>query len=378
MKTKSALVMASVAGLASVAVAGPEKVGPVVTDQNQMRPAGHIVIDMNGEPGIAGPTFRYDNLPIDNLGSATLGFLPGQSIFEPDRSNWIADDATLIDGGPELDAIGATVWNCFDSDGNGFCDNPDVTPGEPLGPTIISVDVSMIFLADWDPGAAVFIDPDSGSTAGEIVEIDFGTIDLTNVGGLAPAFFVAFTFSDIAADNDIIVPTEIAGDNPTIGAADDFPQELAGSDLTFIGISARNPVTVDQGDVGEDATVADIGFIGFNQVQNEVTDWSIDAFALGETGFVFFGGDPIANFGFEFATVGDAPNPCPPDLTGPGGDGVPDGNVTADDFFFYLGLFSAGDPDADLTGPGGDGVPDGNVSADDFFFYLGLFAAGCP
>jgi len=35
-------------------------------------------------------------------------------------------------------------------------------------------------------------------------------------------------------------------------------------------------------------------------------------------------------------------------------------------------------PAADLTGPGGDGVPDGSLTSDDFFFYLGLFAAGCP
>jgi len=76
-------------------------------------------------------------------------------------------------------------------------------------------------------------------------------------------------------------------------------------------------------------------------------------------------------------TCSDA-DPCPADLTGPGGDGVPDGNLSSDDFFFYLGLFSSGDPQADLTGPGGDGVPDGNLTGDDFFFYLGQFAAGCP
>jgi len=75
---------------------------------------------------------------------------------------------------------------------------------------------------------------------------------------------------------------------------------------------------------------------------------------------------------------GSVDKPCPADLTGPGGDGVPDGNLTGDDFFFYLGLFADGDPDADLTGPGGDGVPDGNLTSDDFFFYLGLFSAGCP
>jgi len=70
--------------------------------------------------------------------------------------------------------------------------------------------------------------------------------------------------------------------------------------------------------------------------------------------------------------------PCVPDLTGPGSDGVPDGILDADDFFFYLGLFAAGDSGADLTGPGGDGTPDGIIDADDFFFYLAAFAAGCP
>jgi len=80
----------------------------------------------------------------------------------------------------------------------------------------------------------------------------------------------------------------------------------------------------------------------------------------------------------DLETIDLAPPPCPADLSGPGGDGVPDGNLTADDFFFYLGLFAAGDAGADLTGPGGDGAPDGAITADDFFFYLGLFAAGCP
>jgi len=76
--------------------------------------------------------------------------------------------------------------------------------------------------------------------------------------------------------------------------------------------------------------------------------------------------------------MGNADNArCPADLTGPGGDGVPNGELSADDFFFYLALFADADPDADLTGPGGDGVPNGALTADDFFFYLGLFADGC-
>jgi len=69
---------------------------------------------------------------------------------------------------------------------------------------------------------------------------------------------------------------------------------------------------------------------------------------------------------------------CPADLSGPGGNGQPDGVVDAEDFFFYLGLFASGDQGADLTGPGGDGAPDGVIDAEDFFFYLSLFSAGCP
>ncbi|MEZ6235478.1 MAG: GC-type dockerin domain-anchored protein [Phycisphaerales bacterium] len=78
---------------------------------------------------------------------------------------------------------------------------------------------------------------------------------------------------------------------------------------------------------------------------------------------------------------------CPPDLTtgaiaGQAGFGVPNGVLNNDDFFFYLAIFAAGDPDADLTtgaipGQPGFGVPNGQITNDDFFFYLSLFAGGC-
>ena len=54
---------------------------------------------------------------------------------------------------------------------------------------------------------------------------------------------------------------------------------------------------------------------------------------------------------------------CPADLDG-------DGDADADDFFGYLDLFAADDPDADIDG-------DGDADADDFFAYLDLFALGC-
>jgi len=66
---------------------------------------------------------------------------------------------------------------------------------------------------------------------------------------------------------------------------------------------------------------------------------------------------------------------CPADLSGP--SGTPDGVLDSNDFFFYLSLFAAGDPDADLTG-GPGGAPDGLIDSNDFFQYLSLFAAGCP
>jgi len=100
-----------------------------------------------------------------------------------------------------------------------------------------------------------------------------------------------------------------------------------------------------------------------------------DGFTSGDTGDTW----NVLSGPFTFRTfVDEAADDCPADLTGPGGDGVPDGTLTSDDFFFYLGLFADGDPQADLTGPGGDGVPDGTLTSDDFFFYLGLFAQGCP
>jgi len=79
---------------------------------------------------------------------------------------------------------------------------------------------------------------------------------------------------------------------------------------------------------------------------------------------------------------------CPADLTGSVNPtapafGVPDGNIDASDFFFYLGQFAAGACDADLTGTvdpnaSGFGRPDGIIDASDFFFFLGLFSDGCP
>jgi len=126
------------------------------------------------------------------------------------------------------------------------------------------------------------------------------------------------------------------------------------------------------------------GVLLLNPTGSEPTQfaWEADGNGDFEIGFLRLTDQTEILPGFNFAFIPfeglTAGEDCPADLTGPGGDGVPDGSLSADDFFFYLGLFSDADPRADLTGPGGDGVPDGSLTADDFFFYLGLFAAGCP
>ena len=88
--------------------------------------------------------------------------------------------------------------------------------------------------------------------------------------------------------------------------------------------------------------------------------------------------------GFPFSLgVEGGPTSCEADLSGsvdPNSPdfGVPDGIVDGVDFFYYLGLFGAGDLSADLTGsvdPNSPdfGVPDNTLDGQDFFYYLGLF-----
>ena len=94
-----------------------------------------------------------------------------------------------------------------------------------------------------------------------------------------------------------------------------------------------------------------------------------------------FDGADAKGFSMSLASV------CEPDLTtgaipGTPGYGQPDGVVNNDDFFYYLALFSSGNPAADMTtgaiaGTEGFGVPNGVVNNDDFFYYLGVFAEGC-
>ncbi|MCC6284384.1 MAG: hypothetical protein IT439_03635 [Phycisphaerales bacterium] len=85
---------------------------------------------------------------------------------------------------------------------------------------------------------------------------------------------------------------------------------------------------------------------------------------------------------------GPCPPECPADISGSADPndpayGIPDGQVDASDFFYFLDQFTGGNfAVADLTGSADPnnpayGVPDGIIDASDFFFYLDLFVQGC-
>jgi len=197
-----------------------------------------------------------------------------------------------------------------------------------------------------------------------------------------PAGFVPFSTAGVTSDGSVYAyrtPEDDSGD-----LTGELIVLRIDSEGTIVDQSAPLPTTTvapsPRMAIGADDTIylsTEEILVSLNPDLTEnwrVTDFADLGFpALGQQGVLVVSGGGTDLRAFQT----EAPD-CPADLTGPGGDGVPDGSLTSDDFFFYLALFADGDPQADLTGPGGDGVPDGSLTSDDFFFYLGLFAAGCP
>ncbi|MCW5754985.1 MAG: hypothetical protein KIT24_09800 [Phycisphaeraceae bacterium] len=202
---------------------------------------------------------------------------------------------------------------------------------------------------------------------------------------------------DPKGDNGVFAP--LAGGDGDVtgvfsGQATGFPDGIPipeAESLTQVGSNAANVVDgfwlfgssllIDPGADGDpsDTTYTDILF-------GPYTVFWIFAGDTGQPGsedMEFAAGMPI---GITWELTA---NPCPADLTGSSDPndpsyGVPDGNVDASDFFYYLDQFVAGNlAVADLTGSSDPndpayGVPDGVVDASDFFFYLDIFVAGCP
>lgn len=70
--------------------------------------------------------------------------------------------------------------------------------------------------------------------------------------------------------------------------------------------------------------------------------------------------------------------PCPSDVDGGLGDGVPDGGVGIEDLVYYvIDLYLPGDARADRDDGGGTGTCDGGVGIEDLLYYLARYNAGC-
>jgi len=236
-----------------------------------------------------------------------------------------------------------------------------------------------------DPASPIFVekitadDAEANDGFGRVVDIDGGIAiagarsdsDAGQSSGSAYLFDAAtgqqlhkLTASDASAQDRFGQSVAIDNGTAVIGAS--FYQDSYGAAYIF---------EADSGDELAKITPSDARW--GKQFGWSVTIENGNAIVGADEAF-FFGLDLVAGPGSAYVFDAGSSSDCPADLTGPGGDGVPDGTLTSDDFFFYLGLFAAGDPQADLTGPGGGGEPDGSLTSDDFFFYLGLFAQGCP
>ncbi len=144
---------------------------------------------------------------------------------------------------------------------------------------------------------------------------------------------------------------DVAG--PTEGILSTGPGGTTDYDPGFSGTSAATPHVA-----GVAGLILAINpDLRWDEVRQIIRDTAED---VGDPGFDNF-------FGYGRVHAADAAAAavpqCPADIDG-------NGVLDAGDFFAYLDLFAAGDPDADLTG-------NGVIDANDFFAYLDLFAAGC-
>ncbi len=200
---------------------------------------------------------------------------------------------------------------------------------------------------DYDPtsdgdgsGSAYLTQNQNGNTDvdGGAVRLTSFLFDMTGEVGFTLEYLYFLRLTSSGAEDGLLVeissndnagPWTTVVDHRTDGGLDWRSNSISESDLGGLGVSLTDSMR-----------------IRFTARDN-------DPQSINESG--------IDRFRISFVSCAD--DGCAADLDG-------DGDADADDFFAYLDLFAAGDPDADIDG-------DGDIDADDFFGYLDLFAAGC-
>ena len=223
---------------------------------------------------------------------------------------------------------------------------------------------------------------DAQATNGSIANIFSEYGPQTSLDALLAAQAVNPEFPEPQNFVDPSAKVEITIDQSNIAGVTDV--SVAGAELVTTGLEIRIDLDEINWDGVSDIKVAGwIADSGFGFVSNQVLGGLPAPDQLAEVRQVNF--QNIA--GTQHVVIAAGGPGCEPDLTtgaipGQPGYGVPNGVLNNDDFFYYLTIFSMGDPAADLTtgaipGAPGYGVPNGVVNNDDFFYYLTVFSAGC-
>lgn len=172
----------------------------------------------------------------------------------------------------------------------------------------------------------------------------------------------AWLLPDVSHPND--PPREMTGSFVWTYPADDFEAgsgELIEATFPWWGSDLSRLIEPDTIEITLNGSCHDLGF---DMIIRFVEPLSMDRPSTIDPASTFEIHVGVSHRGhFQSGSAVPESPVCAADLTG-------DGTADSADFFAYLDLFAAKDPEADITG---DGVIDGA----DFFAYLDLFASGC-
>jgi len=243
----------------------------------------------------------------------------------------------------------------------GMVNNGAILAGPGSQPIVIDPQGDMDFVNN--PGGVL------GGTG--TLELRDGTLD--NRGTISPGFSPGtLTINATNVDNasSAVLRAELAGTDPGDGfdVLDVTGTYNAGGEIVVLLIDPFEPSPADSFEIVTAGVVAGV-FANTDPGGDDVASGVISGNAEFD---VVYGPDTVT-----LTNVRPAPEPCSPaDVSSGARPGIPDGQLDANDFFFYLDRFAAGDLIADFTGS--SGVPDGVLDANDFFVYLSIFADGCP
>ncbi len=423
MKAKTALILAGVAGLASLA--GAQTLAPRVSvrDNGTVNyPASYTIYNlrtgtvtqMNGGP-VTGTDANV--LAYDNFNTTCLPCIAAGGVRVQNRS-WV-DLADYINGtGTGAAYIVPMASGLFGANFVAPVSPPQVPLPTDIWADDFIADATVVPTGTTAQLNRLTISMYSGNTEpGGVTRTNHlwvGVFGLDINGNFVQQAMIDVTVSVVGTGGTQLIDLNLSAANVTIddtgfvmvdwvdngGAGgglsgdDSTAVRIAGGDVnpTAIGLGFPIPSSLRKLGAGDDelwlatdgvTNVIPVGSTNYTQILNTGALWN--------WGFVDNVATPTSELAHNFMMtleVEEGGGGCEPDLTttaipGSPGYGVPNGTLNNDDFFYYLSQFAAGNiAVADVTttaipGSPGYGVPNGVINNDDFFYYLSIFAAGC-